>query len=158
MSTRNTDIDEDQEASSVAPGTIYTEDTLKLGKMPPSANVPQPPQRPPRNRRKVWFAIAAVVIVLGLIFCVFAVFIAQPGKSPSTQVTPTTTAPGTTITTTPGSDTTPTPSQGVTQGPQNGPPSVNTVAYWDKILGTKGTNGKVESVSFANVMGNSTLQ
>ena len=47
---------------------------------------------------------------------------------------------------------------GVTQGPQNGPSGVNTTAYWDTILGTKGTNGKVESVSFANVMGNPSLQ
>ena len=158
MSTRNTDIDKDQEASRGAPGSIYNEDTLKLEKMSPTENVPQPPQRPSRNRRGFWFAIAAVVIILALVFSVFAVFIAQPGKSPSTQVTPTATAPGTTVTTTPGSDTTPTPSPGVTQGPQNGPASVNTVAYWDTILGTKGTNGKVESVSFANVMGNSTLQ
>ena len=155
MSTPNTDLDKDQEASRGAPGTIYSEDTFKLEKMSPAENVPQPPQPPSHNRRNVWFAIAAVVIVLALVFSVLAVFIVQPGKNTSTQVTPT--APGTTITT-PGSDTTPTPSQGVTLGPQNGPSSVNTSAYWDTILGTKGTNGKVESVSFANVMGNSTLQ
>ena len=35
---------------------------------------------------------------------------------------------------------------------------MNTTAYWETILGTKGTNGKVESVSFANVMGNQSLQ
>jgi hypothetical protein len=139
MSTPNTDLDKDQEASRGAPGTMYTEDTIKLEKMSPVENVPQPPQPPSHNRRKVWFAIAAVVIVLALVFSVLAVFIAQPGKSPSTQVTPTT-------------------PQSVTQGPQNGPSSVNSPAYWDTILGTKGTNGKVESVSFANVMGNSTLQ
>jgi hypothetical protein len=149
MSTPNTDLDKDQEASRGAPGTIYTEDTLQLEKASPQVNVPQPPKKPTRDRRKLWFAIAAVVIVLALVFSVLAVFIAQPGKSPSTQVTPTTTA---------GSDTTPTPSQGVTQEPQNGPSSVNTLAYWDTILGTQGTNGKVESVSFANVMGNSNSQ
>ncbi len=159
MSTRNTDIDKDQEASGGVPGTIYTEDTLKLEKMSPAENVPQPPQRPPRNRRNFWLRHCRVVITLALIFSVFAVFIAQPGKQPDTQVTPTATAPGTTITTTPGSDITPTPSPGVTQGPQNGPSGVvNTPAYWDNILATQGTNGKVESVSFANVMGNPTLQ
>jgi hypothetical protein len=30
--------------------------------------------------------------------------------------------------------------------------------YWDAILGTHGTNSNVENVSFANVMGNSSLQ
>jgi hypothetical protein len=158
MSTPNTDLDKDQEASRGAPGTIYSEDTLQLEKMSPTENVPHPPRPPSHNRRKVWFAIAAVVIVLALVFSVLAVFIAQPGKNTNTQVTPTTTASGTTTTTTPGRDTTPTPSQGVTLGPQNGPSSVNTSAYWNTILGTKGTNGKVESVSFANVIGNSTLQ
>ncbi len=158
MSTRNADVDKDQEASREAPETIYSEDTIQMDKISPAENVPQPPKQPSHNRRGLWFAIVAVVIVLALVFSVLAVFIAQPGKQPSTQVTPTATAPGTTITTTPGSDTTPAPSPGVTQGPQNGPASVNTAAYWDTILGTRGTNGKVESVSFANVMGNSTLQ
>jgi hypothetical protein len=162
MSTRNTDLDNDQEASRGAPGTIYTEDTLKLEKMSPTGNVAQPPQRPPRNRRNFWFAIGAVVIVLALVFSVAAVFIAQPGKQTGSQTTPTTppgtTVPGTKVPTTPGTDITPAPSPGVTQGPQNGPEGVNDPASWDAILGTKGTNGKVESVSFANVMGNSTLQ
>jgi hypothetical protein len=158
MSIQNADLGKDQEASRGAPGTLYSEDTLKLKKISPPENVPQPPQQPSRNKRNFSFVIAVVVIVLALIFSVFAVFATQPGKSPSTQVTPTTTAPGTTVMTPPGSDTTPTPSRGITQGPQNGPPSVNTVAYWDTILGTKGTNGKVERVSFANVIGNSTLQ
>src|SRR5205823_3659545 len=69
-----------------------------------------------------------------------------------------TTAPATTVPTTPGSDTTPAPAPGVTQGPQNGPAAVSDPAYWDRVLGTQGTNGKVESVSFANVLGNPTLQ
>jgi len=149
MSTQNTDLDKGQEASRGTAGTIYNEDTIHLEQAPPPVNVPQPPQRPTHNRRNFWFAIAAVVIILGLIFSVFAVFVVQPGKSPSTQVTPTptATAPGSTSTTTPGGDTTPAPAPGVTHGPQNGPSSVNTAAYWDTILGTKGTNGKVESVS-----------
>jgi hypothetical protein len=160
MSTQNTDLDKGQEASRGTAGTIYNEDTIHLEQAPPPVNVPQPPKRPSHNRRNFWFAIAAVVIILGLIFSVFAVFAVQPGKSPSTQVTPTptATAPGSTSTTTPGGDTTPAPAPGVTNGPQNGPSGVNTVGYWDTILGTSGTNGKVESVSFANVMGNSTLQ
>lgn len=156
LSTPYTDLNHDQEVSHRAPGTIYTEDTLELEKKPPTLNASQPPKPPSHNRRKAWSIIAAVVIVLALVFSVLAFFIAQPGKNTGTQVTPT--APGTTITTTPGGDTKPSPSPGVTQGPQNGPPNVNSPAYWDTILGTKGTNGKVESVSFADVLGNSTLQ
>src|SRR5207247_8172947 len=68
-------------------------------------------------------------------------------------------APGARVTATPREgDTTPTPTPGVTQGPQNGPAAVSDLAYWDRILGTTGTESKVEGVSFANVLGNSTLQ
>ena len=158
MSTQYTDLDKGQEASRGTAGTIYNEDTIHLEQAPPPVNVPQPPQKPPHSKRNFWFTIAAVVIILGLIFSVFAVFISQPGKQPGTQITTTATAPSTTSTTTPGSDVTPSPAPGVTNGPQNGPSGVNTAAYWDTILGTKDTNGKVESVSFANVMGNPTLQ
>ena len=158
MSTQYTDLDKGQEASRGTAGTIYNEDTIHLEQAPPPVNVPQPPQKPPHSKRNFRFTIAAVVIILGLIFSVFAVFISQPGKQPGTQITTTATAPSTTSTTTPGSDTTPAPAPGVTNGPQNGPSGVNTTAYWDTILGTKDTNGKVESVSFANVMGNPTLQ
>ncbi|MGZ6385858.1 MAG: hypothetical protein ACXWOL_10530, partial [Ktedonobacteraceae bacterium] len=158
MSTRNADLEKEQNASQGAPGTIFNEDTIQLEKASPPPNAPQPPKHTAHNRRNFWLAITAVVIVMALIFSVLAVFIVQPGKQPSTQVTPTATAPSTTSTTTPGSDTTPAPAPGVTNGPQNGPSGVNTAAYWDTILGTKDTNGKVESVSFANVMGNSTLQ
>ena len=93
MSTQNTDLDKGQEASRGTTGTIYNEDTIHLEQAPPPVNVPQPPQRPSHNRRNFWFIIAAVVIMLGLIFSVFAVFIAQPGKQPGTQVTPTATVP-----------------------------------------------------------------
>ncbi|MGZ3621518.1 MAG: hypothetical protein ACXWPG_00315 [Ktedonobacteraceae bacterium] len=158
MSTRNADLEKEQNASQGAPGTIFNEDTIQLEKASPPPNAPQPPKHTAHNRRNFWLAITAVVIVMALIFSVLAVFIVQPGKQPGTQVTPTATAPSTTSTTTPGSDTTPAPAPGVTNGPQNGPSDVNTAAYWDTILGTKDTNGKVESVSFANVMGNSTLQ
>ena len=158
MSTRNTDLEKEQDASQGAPGTIFNEDTIQLEKASPPPNAPQPPKHTAHNRRNFWLAITAVVIVMALIFSIVAVFIVQPGKQPGTQVTPTATAPSTTSTTTPGSDVAPSPAPGVTNGPQNGPSGVNTAAYWDTILGTKGTNGKVESVSFANVMGNPTLQ
>jgi hypothetical protein len=70
-----------------------------------------------------------------------------------------TTAPVTTVTPTPsGSDTTPSPTPGVVPGPQHGPAAVSDPTYWDRMLGTKGINGKVASVSFANVLGNPTLQ
>jgi len=157
MSTRSTDIEKEQSASQGPPGTIFNEDTIPLGTTSPPPTAPQPPKHTDHNRRNFWLAIAAVVIVLALVFSVFAIFIAQPGKQTGSQPAPGTT-PGTTVTTPPGSDTTPAPSPGVTQGPQNGPSGVNTTEYWDTILGTQGTNSTVERVSFANVMGNSSLQ
>src|SRR5947209_1968758 len=100
MSTRNTDLEKEESASQGAPGTIFNEDTLHLEKASPPPNAPQPPKHTAHDRRNIWLAIAAVVIVLALIFSVFAIFIAQPGKQSSSQTTP-----GTTVTTTPGSDT-----------------------------------------------------
>ena len=91
MSTRNTDIEKEQDASQGAPGTIFNEDTIQLEKASPPQNAPQPPKHTDRNRRNFWLAIAAVVIVLALIFSVFAIFIAQPGKQSSSQTTPTAT-------------------------------------------------------------------
>ncbi len=157
MSTKNTDIDNVQETPPRASGSFYTETTAQRGMMSPTGNIP-PPRRPPRSKRSYWLAVAAVIVVVALIFSVFALVVSQQGQHPGTQVTPTPTAPGTTVTTTPGGDTSPSPITGVTQGPQNGPPGVNTPAYWDTILGTQGTDRKVESVSFANVLGNPTLQ
>ena len=110
------------------------------------------------TRSNYWFAVATVIVALALIFSVFALVVSLQGQHPGAQVTPTPTAPRTTLTTTPGGETAPTPTPGVTQGTQNGPPGVNTPAYWDRILGTAGTNGKVEGVSFANILGNSSLQ
>jgi hypothetical protein len=89
-----------------------------------------------------------VIVVVALIFSVFALVVAQQGQHPTTQITPTPTAPGAAVT----------PAPGVTQGPQNGPASVSDPAYWDRALGTQGTNGKVASVSFANILGTPTLQ
>jgi len=156
MSTQHTDLDKVQETPPGDSPSLYTADTVQQAKASPPENFPQPPQRPFRSTRSYWFAIAAVIVVVALIFSVFALVLSQQGQHPATQVTPTPTVPG--VTTTPGSDTTPSPSPGVTQGPQHGPPGVNTLAYWDQILGTQGTNGKVESVSFANILGNPTLQ
>jgi hypothetical protein len=101
----------------------------------------------------------SVIVVIALIFSVFALVLSQQGQHPATQVTPTPTVPGATVTATPrGGDATPTPTPGVTQGPQNGPAAMSDPAYWDRILGTTGTERKVEGVSFANVLGNPTLQ
>ena len=167
MSTRHTDIDKDQEASPGAHGSFNKQNTLQWEKIPPAENFPPPPQRPPlvrgqgerSSRREFWFAIAAVIIAVTLIFSVLALVLSQQGQPTATQVTPTPVAPGATSTATPrGGDTTSTPSPGVTQGPQNGPAAVSKPAYWDNILGTPGTNGKVERVSFANVLGNQTVQ
>ncbi|HET9999324.1 MAG TPA: hypothetical protein VFQ36_00435 [Ktedonobacteraceae bacterium] len=92
--------------------------------------------------------------MVALIFSVFAFVVSLQGQHPGSQATPTPTAPQTTVTTTPGSETTPAPTQGVTQAPT----PISSPAYWDGILSTAGTNGKVESVSFAHIVGNSSLQ
>jgi hypothetical protein len=158
MSTPHTDISKEQETSLWDASSLSTADTVQHVKTSPPESFPPPPRRPSRSTRSYWFAVAAVVVVVALIFSVFALVVAQQGQHPTTQITPTPTAPGATVTTTPGSDTTPTPPPGVTQGPQNGPASVSDPAYWDRVLGTQGTNGKVASVSFANMLGNPTLQ
>ncbi len=157
MSIRSTDFDKDQEAPRDSQ-SVYTANTVQQEKVSPVENLPQPPNRPPRSRRSYWYAVAAVLVVVALIFSVFALVVSQQGQHPGTQITPTPTAPGSTVTTPPGSDTTPSPTPGVTQGPQNGPPAVSNPAYWDTFLSTQGTNRKVESVSFANVLGTPTLQ
>src|SRR5579859_5615057 len=153
MSTQHTDLDKVQETPPRDSQSIYTADTVQQAKASAPESFPPPPRRPSRSTRSYWFAGAAVIAVVALVFSVFALVLSQQGQHPAAQVTP-----RTTVTTPPGGDTTPSPTPGVTQGPQNGSPPVNTPAYWDRILGTQGTNGKVESVSFANVLGNPTLQ
>lgn len=155
MSTKHTDLNNIQETPPRDAPSIYTTETVQQGKASPPESFPTPPRRPSRSRRSYWYAIAAVIVILALASSVFALVVSLQGQHPATQVTPT---PTTTVTTTPGGDTTPTPTPGVTQGPQNGPASVSDPAYWDQVLGTQGTNGKVESVSFANILGNPTLQ
>ena len=69
MSTQYTDLDKGQEASRGTAGTIYNEDTIHLEQAPPPVNVPRNlPEKPPHSKRNFRFTIAAVVIILGLIF------------------------------------------------------------------------------------------
>jgi len=159
MSTKHTELGKEQETPPRDGQSLSTATTVQHVKTSPPESFPPPPRRPSRSARSYWFAVAAVVVVVALIFSVFALVVSQQGQHPTTQVTPTPTAPGTTVTPTPpGSDTTVTPAPGVTQGPQNGPASVSDPAYWDRVLGTAGTDGKVASVSFANILGTPTLQ
>ena len=161
MSTKQTDVNNMPETPPGDTPSLYTADTVQQVKTsPPGSSLPPPPRRPVRSgpSRNYWFAVAAVVVVVALIFSIFALVVAQQGQHPASHPTPTPTAPGTTATATPGGETKVTPTPGVTQGPQNGPASVNDPAYWDSVLGTAGTNGKVESVSFANMLGTPTLQ
>lgn len=153
MNTQHTDIDNVQNAPPQTPGSFYREETLQQEKQPPAPPFP-PPRRPTPGRRNYWFIVVVVIVALGLILSVFALIVSLQGKPPTPQVTPTPTATQATVTTTPGSETTPAPTQGVTQVPT----PINTPAYWDRVLGTAGTNGKVEGVSFAHILGNSSLQ
>lgn len=158
MSTKHTDVDKVKETPPGNAPSIYTDDTVQQAKTSrPESGLP-PPQGSSRSKRSIWFAALAVLVVLALVLSIVALVLSQPRQQPATQGTPTPTAPGATVTMTPGSDTTPTPAPGVTPGPQNGPPSVSNPAYWDGVLGITGTERKVESVSFGNLLGNPTQQ
>ncbi|HEV2583938.1 MAG TPA: hypothetical protein VGT44_23995 [Ktedonobacteraceae bacterium] len=137
MSTRHTNIDKDQEGAPQTPGSLAREDTAQREKASVTESFPRPPQRPLRAKRDRWFVIAAVIVTAALILSVFALAISLQGQHPGTQVTPTPTTPGATATPTLG---------------------VSDAAYWDGILGTQGTNGKVESVSLGKVLGNPARQ
>jgi hypothetical protein len=151
MNTQLTNIDKVQETPPQTPGSFFHEETLQRENLPPATNFP-PPRRPTPSRSNSWFVVVAVIVALGLIFSGFALVMSLQGQHPAPQETPT--APHTAVTTTPGSETTPAPTQGVTPVPT----PINTQTYWDRILGTAGTNGKVERVSFAHILGNSSLQ
>jgi hypothetical protein len=159
MSTKHTDGGKGQETPPRDAPALSTAYTVQQAKTSPPGAFPPPPRRPSRSVRSSWFIVAAVIAVIALMFSVFALVLSQQGQHPATQVTPAPTAPAATVTTTPGrGDTTPAPTLGVIQGPQNGPAAVSDPAYWDRMLGTTGTERNVEKVSFANVLGNPTLQ
>src|ERR1051326_398875 len=157
MITNQTDLDNVQDTPPGDSQSLHTANSVQQEKVSPQESFPPPPRRPFRSNKGYWFAIVAVILVVALIFSVFVLVVLQQGQHP-TQVTPTPPVPAATVTTTPGSDTTPAPIPGVIQGPQQGPTSISDLSYWDRVLGTKGTDGKVASVSFANMVGNPTLQ
>ena len=148
MSIKHTDLGKKQETPPRDGQSFSTADTVQQGKASPPESFP-PPRRPSRSNMSVWFAVAAVVVVVALIFSVFAFVMAQRGQHPTTQVKPTPTAPATTVTTTP------TPTPGVTQGPQNGPASVSDPAYWTQFVTAPPLIRDANSVSFADMLGNS---
>jgi hypothetical protein len=158
MSIKQTDINNDQETPLGAPPSLFTAETQPHLKVSPPERFPLPPQRPLRPNRGVWFIVTAGIIVAALIFSMIAIVLSQQGQQKTPQVTVTPTATGAAIPATPGGDTTPLPTPGVTQGPQNGPPDASKTAYWDQVLGTQDTSGRVEAVSFANILGNPSLQ
>ncbi len=153
MSTRH-EIEKEQEA---LPRSQHTQDSVQERASPAQTGT-QPP-RPPRPQRNRWFVAGAVIVALVLILSLGAIMIPLLLQRPGTQVAPTPTPPATTVPTTPpGADVTPTPAPGTKLGPQAGPSTVKDPAYWDAIIGTQPGTSKVESVSFANIMGKPSLQ
>ncbi len=75
--------------------------------------------------------------------------VTKPTPVPSTGVVTPTPTPA---------EASPTPEPRVVLGPQACPNAVKGTAYWDKILGTQGSNSKVVAVSCASIMGNPSLQ
>jgi hypothetical protein len=98
--------------------------------------------------------VTALVLVIGL---AILIPLGLRSGSPATTQTPTATTGVQSPTASPG-DNTPTPVQGVVWGPQACPAGIGDPAHWDAILGTRGTDSKVEGVSCANLLGNPSLQ
>ena len=120
MNTKH-DIEQDQEASSQAPGSPHTQDTLQEQKIHPAQTYPQPALRPPHSQRNRWVVVGAVILALALVFSFGVYLIPKVIPHPASQVTPAATLPAATAPTTPGIDVTPTPAPGVAQGTQAGP-------------------------------------
>ncbi|HLG61942.1 MAG TPA: hypothetical protein VKY19_08415 [Ktedonosporobacter sp.] len=158
-----------QRSDAPPPDSIYTEDTMHEQRIPsvPPPSPPPPPLhvQPPRPRNNPWTIatiVAVIVVVLltsGLV--VFAQLNAHPNPNGTATPAPTVTSLPTTVPGTPppsGSDVTPLPTPGVTFGPQACPSAVKDPAYWNTIIGAKAGVSLVESVSCANVLGNTSLQ
>ena len=101
----------------------------------------------------IFGAVMALVLIIGL---VILIPLAIRGGNPATKPTPTPTS--TTVVTPTPAEPAQTPTTGIVQGPQACPTSVANPVYWNRVLHTPGTDGQVESISCANVLGNPTLQ
>lgn len=99
--------------------------------------------------------VMALVLIVGLIIIIPLSLRGAQTTQPTQTPTPT----GTVVVTptTPG-ETKPTPEPGVVLGPQSCPSGLDTPARWDTLLGTAGTDRKVESVTCASMLGNTSLQ
>ena len=157
------DIEQERGMGPPASTSLHSQDTVQEASEPPVRIFPQPPQQPPRPRGNRWVVIGAVVLALALMLSLGVLLIPGLLQRPASQGSPAATPPAATVPTTPapttpGPEVTPTLPPGVTPGPQTGPSGVSDPAYWDPLLSTKPGVNKVESVSFANIMGTPVLQ
>lgn len=158
MSIKQTEIGNDQRPPGGIPPSLFTAETQPQMQVFPAERFPLPPQKPARARKSVWFVVVALLVLATLIVSMLALVFSLRGQQQAPQATQTPMPTGTTLTATPAGDTTPLPTPGVTQGPQNGPANVRKTTYWDQILGTQDASGRVEAVSFANILGTPSLQ
>jgi hypothetical protein len=108
-----------------------------------------------QNRLTVIVGVAmTLILVTGLAIILPS---ASRGGTPATKPTPTPTTGVVTPTPIP-ADNIPILAPGVVLGPQACPAAVKDPAHWDAILGNQGSDRKVEGVSCANLIGNSSLQ
>lgn len=141
---------------------------------PPSQHPQLPPPRPNGNRW-TWIAIVAIAFVLLLsLGTLLYVQVGRPGgqptPTPSGNVSPTqpgastpkATQPAVTpqpsATQVPGNATTPAPAATVKWGPQACPAGASDPARWASLIGIKGSSMKIEGISYANVIGDPSLQ
>lgn len=129
---------------------LNEQNTAQEEQIAPSQLPSQPPSQPTRGPHRLrdprWLIISAIGIVLVLLLTLGTVLLVQQRQPSGPRPTPT------------AIDTVPTPASSVTPGPQPGPPTVSDPAYWDPIVGTQSGVSKVESVSFASMMGTTAQQ
>lgn len=165
MSTSHPDTEKELSARFPPSTSQDTQETVETLETPqPQEILPsfKPPKRSPRSTRNRWLVGGAIAAALLLILSLVTVALVQLATRPSSNVTPTPTAPVATATLAPAPTATATtaPPPGVVLGPQACPSSVAASAHWLPIIQpySAGLPLTVEQVSCASMTGTPSLQ